>query len=271
MKDLSATLPNLTLYADGRLLSWDPVRDDLQVRTLSGAGIDAFMAEVLASGYFADSHVVSLEPLPGVEPPGPFEPGLGFDVLSTFPPDGPRVQVTTITFDDPSRFASSPERDALAALAARLIAADWLAPDAWVDATPIRYRAAAYLLLSGDVPFPPNTPICPGPPSTPTCARDIDTVAWPVSLPPDGIGLPFTPADGGQHSVDRCAVIAPAFAAALASAMQPGGLAGHLYVTISIAWRAQNAFYDLRLRPLLPEESATCAGKNMFPVEGPMI
>ena len=271
MKDLGPTLPHLTLYADGRLLSWNPEQDDLTIRTLTESGITAFMAELDSSGYLAESHNVPIEPVTGVEPPGPFEPGLGLDWFALSPPDGPRIAVNTIPVEDPSRFAPSAERAALTALAVKLIAANWLPPDAWVTAPPTRYQADAYLLLSGDVPFPPDMPICPGGGGSPACARDVDTVAWPVVIPPDGIGVPFTPADGGQHSVDRCAVVGPAFADALAAAMQPGGLAGHLYVTTSIAWRAQNSFYDLRLRPLLPEESATCAGKNMFPVEGPMI
>lgn len=273
-EQLEPILPRLTLYADGRLLSWDPQRDNLVVRTLSSPGIDAFLAEVLASGLFAESHGVGLDPLPGDEPPDPFVAGIGFYRFSLAPPDGPRIEVTTVTVDDPSRFSSSPERDALTALADRLIAADWLAADAWVDATPTPYRAQAYLLLTGSTVFPPEMPICAGQAGgggTEPCDRDVDTVAWPLSLPPDGFGPTFTSADGRQDSVDHCAVIGPPLATAMAGAMQPGGLAGHLYVTTRIAWRAQNAFYDLRLRPLLPEETATCAGKSMFPVEGPLI
>ena len=272
-EQLEPILPRLTLYADGRLLSWDPARDDLLVRTLSETGIDAFLAEVLASGFFAESHPVAAELLPGQEPPDPFVMGIGFDRFLISPAGGPTIEVTTVTTDDPGLFANSPERDALVALADRLIAADWLAAESWFDATPTRYVADAYLLLSGSTNFPPEMPICPGEAGTPTCARDVATVAWPVALPPDGFGPPFRSADGletGYH----CAVVGHAFAAALAAAMQPGpggGLSGHLYVTTSIAWRERNAFYELRLRPLLPEESATCAGKVLFPVEGPII
>ena len=118
-------------------------------------------------------------------------------------------------------------------------------------------------------------PICPGETGggggNEPCDRDVDTVAWPVNLPPEGIGPEFTPADGTQSTLDHCAVIGHAFADALAAAMQPGGLAGHLYVMTSVPWRARNLFYDLRLRPLLPEESATCAGKSLFPAEGILI
>jgi len=121
-----------------------------------------------------------------------------------------------------------------------LPAADWLAPEEWVNATPIRYVADAYLLLSGAIRFPPDMPICPGGGGSPACARDVDTIAWPVTLPPDGIGPPFRPPNGAQSSAGHCAVISFSFASALAAAMEPGdgGLGGHLYLTASIAWRA---------------------------------
>jgi hypothetical protein len=273
-EQLSPLLARLTLYGDGRLLSWDPARDDLMVRTLSSAGVDAFLAEVLNSGFFAESHDVTLQPLPGQEPPDVFTPGIGVDSFSLSPPSGPAVTVTTTTVDDPGNYATSPEREALTALAGRLSAADWLPPEDWTIRTPIRYVADAYLLLSGSLRFPPDSPICPGGGGSSTCARDVDTVAWPVTLPPDGIGPPFTPPNGEQSTAGHCAVISFSFASSLAAAMQPGpggGLGGHLYVTASIAWRAQNAFYELRLRPLLPEESVSCAGKNLFPDEGPQV
>ncbi len=273
-EQLEPTLPRLTLYADGRLLSWDPERDNLVVRTLSGAGIDAFLAEMLATGYFAESHAVAAELLPGQEPPDPFVMGIGFDQFSVSPPGGATIEVTTVTAVDPHLFASSPERDALMALADRLIAADWLADEAWIDATPTQYRADAYLLLTGSTPFAPEMQICPGGPyAEGACARDVATVAWPVALPPEGFGPPFRSSDGIETGY-RCAVFRHPLAAALAAAMQPGpdgGLAGHLYVVTSVAWRERNAFYDLLLRPLLPEETATCAGKGLFPVEGPIV
>ena len=272
-EQLDPLLPRLTLYGDGRLLSRDPERDELSVRTLGNAGVDAFLAEVVGSGLFAESHEVALQPLPGEEPPDVFTLGIGVVVFTLSPRDGEAVSVTTNTLDDPSAYAASPERATLTALANRLIAADWLAPEVWVNATPVRYVADAYLLLSGASRFPPEMPICPGGGGSPACARDVDTIAWPVTLPPEGIGPPFRPADGAQSSAGHCAVISFSFASALAAAMEPGdgGLGGHLYLTASIAWRAQNAFYDLRLRPLLPEESASCDGKELFPDEGPQV
>ena len=134
-EQLHPLLPRLTLYADGRLLTWDPARDDLTVRTLGEAGIDAFLAEVLASGSFGESHGVPADPLPGSSI-DPFTQGIGVDEFSLFPSAGPPITVTTITTDDLDLFAGSPERDALVALADRLIAADWLADESWVKATP---------------------------------------------------------------------------------------------------------------------------------------
>lgn len=160
-EQLYPLLPRLTLYADGRLLTWDPARDDLAVRTLGEAGIDAFLAEVLASGSFGESHGVPADPLPGSSI-DPFTKGIGVDEFSLNPPDGPPIKVTTITTNDPRLFARSPERDALMALVDRLIAADWLAADSWVDSTPSRYVADAYLLLTGSVIFPLRCRSAPG-------------------------------------------------------------------------------------------------------------
>jgi hypothetical protein len=257
-------IPVLTLYADGRLLDFNAQQDRFAVRVLGREGIDTFLAEVRASGSFAATHDVPLEPLPGVEPPGMEVPLDRFTLASG---GGSSIEVTTIPFNDPRWTAPSAERDVLIALAERLLSLDWLPSEAWVRVAPIPYAPEAYLLFSGFAAFPPQDPICLGTREG-SCARDLSTEVWPVSLPPDGIGVPFRSADGAESTIDHCAVIEPAFAETLAAAMRPepplvGGLAGRAFVAASIPWRERNGFYDMQLRPLLPEESLACAGKSL--------
>ena len=113
--------------------------------------------------------------------------------------------------------------------------------------------------------------ICPSGSGTDTCQRDMATIRLPFELPVDGIGPSFKSADGTESVINHCALILPDVANALAAALLPasGTAAGHLYLGLSIPWRERSAFYDLRLRPLLPEEAATCVGKSLPPVIGP--
>lgn len=270
LEGIGPLLPHLTLYTDGRLLRWEILQDQLTVRTLSPAGIDAFVAEVIDSGSFATSHAVPLNTLPGVEPPGIEVP---IDRFTLAAGGGPPIEVTNVPFNDPRWFAASAERDALIALADRLMAPDWLSAEDWLEPAPSPYVPAAYLLFSGFIGFPPEDPICPqGTTGAGTCDRDVATVDWPVSLPPDGFGPPFQSADGTQSTVDHCVVVDLDFAASLAAAMRPGpdgDLTGRLFASTSVPWRERNGFYDMQLRALLPEETQTCLGKNLFPMIGP--
>jgi hypothetical protein len=70
---------------------------------------------------------------------------------------------------------------------------------------------------------------------------------------------------------DHCAIVTPSLADALAAFWWPqfGTPAGHFYLSGSIPWRERSATYDLEIRPLFPEESATCAGKSLPPTIGP--
>ena len=263
--ETASYVPLLTLYNDGRLIRLDRLHDSLTVQTMSSSGMDAILAEVRASGSFEASHNVLLEPLPGVEPPGIDPPADRFTLAVA---GADPVVVTNIPYHDPLVFQGSDEREALIALAARVMDTSWLPAEAWVEVSPAPFVPDAYLVFSGVYPLPG---MCPPDSDSEFCKRDVATIDLPFELPDDGIGPPFKSADGVESVVDHCAVIEPDLANGIAAVLWPefGTAAGHFILGVSIPWRESNAVYDLTIRPLFPEEEATCAGKSLPPVIGP--
>ncbi|HET7082936.1 MAG TPA: hypothetical protein VFJ00_04425, partial [Candidatus Limnocylindria bacterium] len=231
--EVASWLPHLTLYDDGRLLQLDRALDSLSIQQLTPAGVDAFVAEVQASGSFGASHDVPLELLPGVEAPGIDVPGDRFTLTLG---GAEAVVVTTSPYRDPLVFQASPEREALIALAERVMDRSWLPAEGWIEASAEPFVPAAYLVFSGVVSFPG---LCPPGSDTLTCRLDMSTIELPFQLPPDGIGPVISSADGRLDVVNHCAVISPKLADALALAVSPdlSGAAGHLFLDATIPWR----------------------------------
>ena len=263
--ETASYVPLLTLYNDGRVIRWDRVQDSLTVQRLNPLGIDAFVAEVLASGSFEASHNVLLEPLPGVELPG-IDPSADRFTLAVAGADP--VVVTNIPYHDPLVFQGSDEREALIALADRVMDTSWLPAEAWKDPSPAPFVPEAYLVFSGVYGMPGT---CPPGDDSEFCKRDMATIDLGFDLPADGIGPPFKSADGTESVVDHCALIEPDVANGIAAVLWPefGTAAGHFILGASVPWRERSAVYDLTIRPLFPEEAATCAGKSLPPVIGP--
>ena len=262
--EVVAFIPQLTLYDDGRLLRRERAQDVLTVQRLNPDGIDAFVAEVQASGSFGESHNIPLVLIPGVEAPAIDVPADRFTLtLAGAEP----VVVTTSPFHDPLVFQASAEREALIALGDRVMDTSWLPDDAWIDAASELFAPAAYLVFSGVTSQPG---ICPPGSVADFCKLDVSTINLPFELPPDGIGPLFESADGTQSVIDHCAVVTAHLADALVAASgQFRTAAGHLFLGVSIPWRERGAEYDLEIRPLFPEEAATCAGKSLPPTIGP--
>jgi hypothetical protein len=259
--EVASYLPHLTVYDDGLVLSWDVIT----VQRLNPAGIDAFVAEVRASGSFEASHNVPLELLPGVAAPGIDVPGERFTLaIAGVEP----IVVTTSPYDDPLVFQASGERETLIALRDRVMDTSWLPADAWIEAATELFAPAAYLVFSGVTPMPG---ICPPGSDSDICKLDVSTINLPFELPPEGIGPVFESADGTQSVIDHCAVVTLHIADALAALSGPqfGTAAGRLFLGVSIPWRERSATYDLEIRPLFPEEATTCAGKSLPPTIGP--
>jgi hypothetical protein len=263
--EVASFLPNLILYDDGRLLRRDREHNVLTIQRLNPAGIDAFVTEVRASGSFAASHNVPLELLPGVAAPAIDVPGDRFTLTVG---GAESIIVTTSPYHDPLVFQASAEREALIALGDRVMDTSWLPADAWIDAVAEPFAPAAYLVFSGITSMPG---ICPPGSVSDVCKLDISTINLPFELPSDGIGPAFESADGTQSVIDHCAVVTVHIADALAALSGPqfGTAAGHLFLGLSIPWRERSATYDLEIRPLFPEEAATCAGKSLPPTIGP--
>ena len=263
--ETASYVPLLTLYNDGRLIRLDRLHDSLSVQAMSISGMDAILAEVRASGSFDASHNVLLEPLPGVELPG-IDPSADRFTLAVAGADP--VVVTNIPYHDPLVFQSSDEREALIALAARVMDTSWLPAEAWKDASPAPFVPDAYLVFSGVYGMPGT---CPPGDDSEFCKRDVATIDLGFEWPTDGIGPPFRSADGTESVVDHCAVVEPDVANQIAAVLWPefGTAAGHFILGVSIPWRERSAVYDLTIRPLFPEEAATCAGKSLPPLIGP--
>ncbi|HYM53578.1 MAG TPA: hypothetical protein VEW45_08940, partial [Candidatus Dormibacteraeota bacterium] len=211
---------------------------------------------MLQTGLFERSADYVIEIRAGVEPPGMEVP---FDRFTLATEDG-AVQVGSMPFEDPAWIVPSPERAALADLAERLVDLTWLPDQAWATREPAPYAAAAFLLLGGDLsPFEVDP-----------AAPDMANVAWPFPGTPDQLGGPFSSADGTQSIIDRCMVIGLAELAALNAALVAAGAQGlgagdSIYGGDFIPWRERGIEVQLELRPLLPEETPTCAGKSQGP------
>jgi hypothetical protein len=247
--------PTVTLYESGRLLTLDE-QNRLVERRVTPAGSELVRQAMLDTGLFEGSADYVIEIRPGAEPPGMEVP---FDRFSLATADG-MVVVGSMPFEDPTWIVPSAERDALADLAERLVDLSWLPDEAWATPEPAPYAAAAFLLFGGDLPLVDVDPAAP----------DMANVAWPFPGSPDQLGRTFVSADGTQSVMDRCLVIGPAARAALNSALAAGGGQGlgsgaMLFGGDYIPWRERGIAVQLELRPLLPEETPTCAGKSLPP------
>lgn len=255
LQGIGPFLPTLTLYESGRLLTLDE-HNALVERRLTPDGVELVRQKMLDTGLFERSADHWFEVREGAEPPGMEVP---VDLFKLVTEDG-TVEVTSVPYDDPSWMVPSPQRDALSDLAERLVDLSWLHDEAWATREPAPYAAPAFLLFGGDLPLVEVDPAAP----------DMANVAWPFPGSPDQLGGPFRSADGTQSIIDRCTVIGERALAALNAALVAAGAEGlgagdSVYGGDFIPWRARGIEVQLELRPLLPEEAATCAGKNLGP------
>jgi hypothetical protein len=248
--------PTLTIYDSGRVLTLSE-ENELFQRQLTPAGVDLVQAEMLDTGLFERSTNYRIEIRQGAQPPGIEVP---FDRFTLATENGD-VQVGNVPYEDPTWMVPSPERAALIALAERLVDLSWLPGDAWVNTETVPYQPRAYLLLGGDLPI--NQELDPAGP-------DMASVIWPLPGGPERFGAPFVSADGTESSIDRCLLIGPEAFAAVVRALADAGVdwsdsASSLFDAASIPWRSRGIQVDLSVRPLLPEESLSCAGKSDIP------
>jgi hypothetical protein len=256
LSGIGPALPALTIYDGGRVLTMNDQNELLQ-RELTPAGVDLVKAAMLETGLFEHSANYPIEIREGVEPPGIEVP---FDRFTLATENG-KVQVGSVPYEDPTWMVPSPERVVLIALAERLVDLSWLPDDAWVSIDAVPYQPRAYLLLGGDLPI--NQELDPAGP-------DMASVIWPLPGGPERFGAPFVSADGTESFIDRCLVIGPEVFAGLVRALADAGVdwsgsASSLFDGVSVPWRSRGIQVDLGVRPLLPEESLSCAGKSDIP------
>jgi hypothetical protein len=256
LQGISPLVPTLTIYEGGRLLTTNE-QSELVERRLSPPGVDLVRAAMVETGLFEHTAEYPIEVRAGVQAPGMEVPYDRFE-LST---DAGMVQVGSFPLEDPTWMVPSPERHALIALAERLVDLSWLPDDAWVSREPVPYHARAYLLLAGDLPM--NVDVDPA-------APDMAAVAWPFAGGPQQVGAPFISADGSETAIDRCVVISPEALSAVEAALRDAGAGwtdapDALFRSASVPWRSRAISIELEVRPLLPEESLSCAGKSTLP------
>jgi hypothetical protein len=245
--------PLLTLYDDGMLLTLDDA-NRLSVRWMTARGIRLLRAALIDTGLFGRSANFRIQVIHGVEPPGV---DLYLDRFR-LAMDGGEVVVNSTPGEDPSWMVPSPERDRLADLATQLRDISWLPDEAWADAEAVPYQAAGYLVFSGTRPLTrPRGP-------------DLADVEWPFPNPPDILGDRFALEPGHASIFQRCQVIGASSLSLLNLALarrgfEPLGASGALVSSVDIPWRERDVEVDLMVRPLLPDEAATCEGKQLPP------
>lgn len=256
LQGIGPTEPTLTIYDGGRVLTLSE-ENELFQRQLTPAGVDLVQAEMLETGLFERSRNYAIEIREGAQPPGMEVP---FDRFTLATDDG-NVQVGNVPYEDLTWMVHDTERVVLIALAERLVDLSWLPGDAWVSVDAVPYQPRAYLLLGGDLPINQELD---------SAGPDMASVIWPLPGGPERFGAPFVSADGTESFIDRCLVIGPGAFAGLVGALADAGVdwsgsASSLFDAVSVPWRSRGIEIDLGVRPLLPEESLSCAGKSDIP------
>ncbi len=185
LQGIGPFLPTMTVYETGRLLTLNE-RFELVERRLTPAGVDLIRHAMLETGLFERSMDYPIQIREGVQPPGREVP---FDRFRLATPSG-QVVVGSMPLEDPTWIVPSPERDALARLAERMVDLSWLPDAAWVNRNPTPYQAPAFLLFGGDLPIAA---------AVDPAAPDMANVAWPFAVTPERLGGLFVSADGNSE------------------------------------------------------------------------
>jgi len=240
---LFAQLPGLSVFGDGRVIEPGAVEDifpgpalpPLLVRRLTEPGVQAVLREVAATGLFAESR--SFDGARNVVADA------GTTVFSLHA-DGRDATVSvyglgTLDASNPPPGVGGAElaaHRALTQLSQRLGMLDsWLPATAWQDADWHPFAPAAFRLLVRNADADP--------PDQSGIANQL--VPWPIAAEPSTFGQPAARPDGS-----RCGVVNGEDAAAWFGALSR---ANQLTRFTTGGHR-----YEVRPRPLLPDEARTC-------------
>jgi hypothetical protein len=242
--------PLLSVYEDGQLLTQDS-RGRLMRRLLTNRGMTLLRNAALDTGLFTQSATFLIEVKKGAVAPG-------IDTYVDMFRVGPIV-VRSVPFDDPTWVVPSVERARLRELATHLSDLSWLPADAWRDGRATPYEADAYVIFAGTLPISRGE----------GSGADVSDVAWPFVGWPEHIGEPLD--SGNRESyLDHCLVVDSTATVKLNAALRDFALEeigqpADLYWSLDIPWRERDLQLRLVARALLPDETATCAGKKLPP------
>ena len=243
MESIFSNLPSFSLMGDGRVLVQGPqvaiypgpALPSIQVRTLSESGIQAVLAEIMATGQFETSAQWL-----GAQRNVADAPNTDFVLHAA----GRDVAVTVYALGIWEAGPAAPGSNgaelavhrALTALEERIASLDsWLPASAWADAEWLPYQGDAMRLLvrnvDGEAPDPDG--LTPQP------------LDWPTDADPSTFGEPSHFGDAS-----RCGVVTGAEAAAWYGALS--------HANQLTRWTSGAHAYAVVARPLLPDEPRSC-------------
>jgi hypothetical protein len=229
------------LTDDGRVITQDASGQLLQ-RKLTPTGTATMLLQAIQTGFFDKDASYPRVPVPGTTPPGRGPTFLivtvanaGREVRVSFEPTGQ---------PDDEQYQKSTTREKLTALARGYEDLSWVETNLWADSRAQPYQPAFQRLF---MLAEPN--LAPVPGGTQPDAEAI----WPFLTPIDAIGQPM----GG--TLWRCAVVIDEDARLLADALGGAARRDRSSITAALPWRTTGSV-RLALTPLMPHESASCAG-----------
>lgn len=251
VSDVMVPIPGTTVLDDGRVI-W-AVGDGVVERQLTEAGLAWLRAQLDATGALGSNHIVDATLKPGAQPAPRGVTMYAFQLER----EGARIKVVA---GDPRDYAHEsalwvipPEMPILAELARGLQdPQSWIEPALWVGpAEP--YQAQAYLVIID---------LETGPPAFGRMEDDIDTIAWPFTIPIDKVGKPYM--QGGRPVENqRCLVATAEVARSMADAEAAAGRSRALDVWmfgLVYHWKRGDGYVGVISQPMLPYQSPDCSG-----------
>jgi len=248
--DIGQPTLRFLLTSDGLVITQD-TPGQLTQRKLTPSGAANVLLQALQTGFFERDADLQRLPVPGTTPPAH-----GPTVLILSVANGTKdVRVTLVPTGQPDDelYQKSADREKLTNLARSYEDLAWVPQSSWSDSRPQPYRAPFHRLF---VLAEPNAAPAGGfPQGTP----DADAV-WPFLTPIGSVGETMS------GTAWRCVVLVDSDAQALSSALTPASEwhyeTGNLAATTALSWRNGIGSVRLHITPVLPHESAKCAGAS---------
>lgn len=249
----------ISIYDDGRVLTpgiTPNVYSDeawMIVRFLTDAGVERLVGEVLDTGLFEAGAQYPPVPLPGVEPPG--RGASGYSITVARGSEQAVVGWTSVYADDATFYEPSSEREALDALATRLVDfTTWLPAEERASTEQCDYQAQRFLVFVEAQAWGGSLDELP---------VDIADIDWPLGgeILDWGEEIDVSAADPayllrcGEVSRDEAVTLADGLRAPGAEPYLDEGLGTAAYVELRLGDRAETRVVSVYIEPLMPDES----------------